>query len=1745
MAAHHCRVLLWRRFVDLPRTAIKRLVVASSKRPSTRNKAADDPARPKAASPASSGPAGTQFEASVGAHFLLAMLVEGDARGLAGARIDEVGLQRAQSGYPLDDVVVRGRLPSSAAQALQVQVKRSITFAPGDPVFADVAAQVARAVLDGALGDPANRFGVATARRSAKIDGPYQDLLTWVRQLTPAEFIARVNNPGESSDDARRFVATFRSHLDAAGAPTDDQTICDVLRRFQILPFDFGSQGSADRLLVIERAARALDPSSQENPEALWRELERIALEVAANGGGTVDRDSLGQQLTGGRFTLAGAPRFAEAGAALDEMASHALADIGDSVAGVRLSRKRVVEAVHAARDQGRYVEIRGGAGVGKSGVLRHFAEQAREAGRILFLAPGRTIGPGWTAFKASLGAPGTAREFLADLALQGGATLFIDSLDFFTESERKTVADLVREAAKIPAVSVMATARLDFATEESSWLPADALSALGPAPPIIVGELDGDDLDELRRGAPQLTTILSDNHPAKAVVRNLYRLSRLAAHPGAGHSFRSEIDMAEEWWRTGDGPPEGRRDRRRVLAALADAVLAGGASIDAAAHDAGAVDALIRSDTLRETATDLLSFRHDVLREWASAARLRELGHPLSLLPLDRPLTSAFARTMDLTARYSLERSDAGGDWTELLDRLSGQSVHISWRRPAILAIVRSEIGSLLLERSTAALLADGGALLGELIRTTLAADAQPARIAFAGSGFDPSVLPDGFFVPIGPQWTRLVHWALEHSAELPGRALEDVVNLFERFSMAMFGLDAFTPRIAALAFEWLLALEGSRYRVRSDPKPTIPAGLDWHQARRLESDLRRLFATFASRVPELARDYLTTLAAREHGVEEIKEILRYRGQLAQAAPAELAALTLKALVPDRTGGRRQSRRSEQEELIGYVDSAFLPASPAQGPFLELLTHAPEEGLRLVRALVDEVIRTRSRGLSPRDNGLVLDIEGEPRLFPWVQSYTLARPLSHPYSVASALMALEAWAHRRIENGEDVSAVLADVLGPPGAPAAVLLVAVDLILSHWPKTRDFSVPFAACAELLCIERQRLAHDQMPDIDLLGWGDFGPREPFGPVKLSDLTARPSRRISLENLLPAFAFGSKDESFDRLRQLQKRAVERLGAPAAGMNFADPAFMAMHAQNSTNRANYRKVEGGYEYIPPEPERTLVAGLAAAHAPKAAEFGLEAALSAALEDDSASSQELALQALAYGKQHTKSLGADDGGAEWMRGQAVLAAALVVARDAAFELAAEDEQWIRDVFAWALATGPDAVHRSRDGLRFNPPAIAAAGLVHLWRRFGRSEDRNRLLAIAGGMDPGVVRGFAAAFGVLGGMDKGMTLSLLRCGLAASVVPRLRFDESEEEQEVIAAEQRRRAGTAVAAEIAWLDEDEPQPAWPPLPAYRRILRRGISIGLGNCDRTEPADRLEEGWSVDEQAAGLWLRSIAARLAHQDPEAVSGLVRAYADWSADANGLGLPVNRELSSAPDDWNRGFYALLPALAGVLGRPGLATVLGQVAALPDRHFFELAAIIARNTDQAYFNGDRIAQQDAVWIRDMLAARLVASRAWIRESRELGISVEHHLAGAIAALMMNDQLFGSSPSCYLTPKGIERVDPFLPSMARLAAEGPPFYVAALTLNLLGVSPAVRHAPMLIAAARAWLEKSAAEPSFWVDHGLGRRIAALVESYLAEDRQLAGLSSDERLELSHAMALLVRYGVSEATAVEERLLGI
>ena len=1360
-----------------------------------------------ATSPASTGPAGSHFEGQVGAHYLLTMLIGSEPRGLPGTTIVRVEFQRAAEGYPLDDVIVHACDGNGVPAVLETQVKRSVSFAPSDELFRKIVAQIHNAFVQPGFWTRQHELAVAVARTSGQVAGSHQEVLRWARLGSAKTFFDRINRPGSANEHMRKFVTTFRDNLRAVEAADDDDVVWRLLKRLQILPFDYTNSGSLSEAWDKERCARALHSADLHRAEHFRRCLVELAIETAASGG-DLTRGGLLGRLEGGAFRLSGQRRYATARKSIAEASRHALDDIDDRVGSVTLTRIDRMNATRLALAQGRYVEIRGDAGVGKSGVLKELAKQFAVESSILVLSPGRTLPGGWTTMRSRLGFDGSAHDLLVDLASTGGATLFVDSLDFFAHDERATVRDLVREAARVPGFAVIATARKDFDVEEPNWLPGDALDRLGRVAPVVIEELETAEIHELSAAAPGLAALLSETHPARAVARNLFRLARLAVSNASDRLLRTEIDMAEQWWRSADGSHDStHRARKRVLTDLAKQALISTNPLNVASHPVRAVDALVQSQTLRDLGEDRMAFRHDVYRDWAIANLVYSHPDTKELLRLDRPAPATLVRGIELAARMALERDSDATQWQALLDQVSHERAHRSWRRPIVLTPVRSEIGIHLLERLSERLLADGARVLRELIRTVMAVDVRPAR-DFAAAGVDPTIIPKDMNVPGAPSWWRLILWLLKEGESLPAPAIPEVLRIYEGWCVV--GDEHITPKLLEWLHRWLTEIEKARYPddLHSLRRP-FRGELDDEQVRRLEANLRTAFLTFCHHTPLIAANYVNLILSRRRQMGRImRSILAFPGSLVQAAPHALSRLCSTALLPELTGEQQQSNNSLQ--VTGYE---FFPPSPGRGPFLGLLNHAPQVGLCLIRIVNGRIAFRNTRPADESDTVTVPFVNGD-RDFPFRRSYAYSRASGgHDACVTTALMALREWGHQRIERGDSCCKVLTDVLGVPGSRAAYLLVAADLVLVHWPRTREAGVPFVASPELLCLDYDRALNEYVAGIKQRG-----------------VSTRTAKHRSLYDLLPEYAMCAHSVLRARIASRLRAAAARLGPYSKDATLVEPSFMAVHAINKLDPRNWTRQSSNLDgakralkYIEPEDEAQHLARVSSGPQSSLAAADLQVRIRRAVDDRLQSSRTLVAEAMKWARYSGP--GAATGG--W----SIVATAFLSMRDMADNLALQDEEWSRDIFVETLQAEIDPEHETSFSLSFNPVALAFAGLCLSLRRGVTSADIRLLLNCAARRDCAAAPGFHVVVGDLEAINERLPRAVLRTALAACIRPHRHRIRASSEQSVRPLDQYDlKLRSVVEEESLWVSGNGMEPAWPRFPPQDPHVGPGIYV---------------------------------------------------------------------------------------------------------------------------------------------------------------------------------------------------------------------------------------------------------------------------------------------------------------------------
>lgn len=1095
----------------------------------------------------------------------------------------------------------------------------------------------------------------------------------------------------------------------------------------------------------------------------------------------------------------------------------------------------------------------------------------------------------------------------------------------------------------------------------------------------------------------------------------------------------------------------------------------------------------------------------------------------------------------------------------------MSAQATNPLWRRAVVLSLARSELARDEFTKACRVLFENDGALLQELIRTVMAVDSEPASRFLTVQ--DPSYLKmtEGFYVPGSPSWSRLVRWLLMAVEYLPVPALPEVAKFFKAWCLGLMGQDPLTPAILRQVYAWLIEIEMPEEH--EDGK--LRKELSQEEVTALASELRETFLWFCHRTPELASDYLHSFEGRRHRERSMLTILKLQSSLAHAAPKDYADFTIKALIPERRPRRSRSSGMEREEVFESSRTEFLPVSPAQGPFFSLLTSDSAEGLRLIRRLVDHAVSFFSRGREPGDDVVTIQFPDGPRTFPWTMSYAWSREYTNaPYVVTSALMALEAWAHRRVDAGEPIEDVIRDVLGNQTAPAAFLLIVVDLLISHWPKSRAAAVPYLACPELLAMDRHRIALDMQEIPDPFGIRELR-QEPMGLVSLQELANRPSRSLLLDQLLDEHGHYLEpvpNEALDELKRLLEAAATRVGAPQENSTLFDPRLMVHFALNRLDPANWSFAEVQLQdgttatrlvYFSPTEEAEHLSSLEQKSHQSRVDGQLRILANKLLELPGRATPELLAYLAEWAQKEIQESAPDEDEEDlvWLHEHAVFATALIVARDGNPELRVHHREWLLQTFRKGLETREDNAHRVRGGLKFNPAAMGFSGLIYLMQEQRSSDENRELLRAAGNPNPTAAHGMAEGAYLLSTLDERLPRSVLRIAFRAmnkpdrdwSFRPGMDFELEKQDHELRLAARAAEVLEHIETEIGWLEGRNPEPDWPefissiPYPAFGRRRRANSKE---SDQEVEPEPETEGNAHIDSQGAGLWLTSIEQLLDMPAIPWLRTLVDAYKRWTRIANGSGFDPDEQMRGEPEEWNKAFFRVVPLCLVGADEEQVEQILSEhFSDLPDESLYDLMAMFQRNVDQIHFNGKLLDLSIAVRVRQSLATRMMATDDWERLRSERVERAGMHLAAAISILFfVQSGGWLDYPKAYILEKGVDNLAPFLPTLRDMVLDSPSPYVGNMALILLEVSPRSEQAELLLTCAQTWMPVYRGDGRFWRDYGFGKRWCLIARKILDADSTLFAKGSPRRADLDRVLAYLVTEGIPEASHLEKAL---
>ncbi|MEW8492481.1 MAG: hypothetical protein AB2604_01650 [Candidatus Thiodiazotropha taylori] len=1661
----------------------------------------------KDSSSRSTGPAGGQFETKVGTHYALALLASTEPLGLPGAVINRLEFQRGGQGHPLDDVIVRGTTPQGEDRCLEVQVKRSMSFTENDTNFQSVVDGIVRARKI----EPDRRFAVAIERTTGVIEKGVQEVLELAQQtIDVVSFLKLLETPGRSNNNMRAFVTAFKALL-AAKDETGDDVLYDILRSFSVLTFDYARPNS---MTEYHDRLRARHLVSEKSNADLYDPLFGLVLRADAIGG-ELNRDELVRKLNDLGVCVGAAPELAVARRHIEELSHHALQDICITVKDCRLAREKPrceLEALlQTAETQGGVVEISGPSGVGKSGLLRTAIEAREAVSRILVLAPDRTPSGGWPAMRAVFGINAAADELLSDLACDGGGYLCIDGLDRFRDSaQRKTVIDLLRAALRCPGVTVLFTAQPGWEDEGTLWIGEEVFAHLSARGRMIVEGLDDDEAEALAKTAPQLAPLLRPDHPAKPLARNLLKLRLLVSARLNKTEPISEAALARDWQVSGAGTGKQTKgeihSRKRVLNAVANGLIDNDGLVDVSGQDAQAVAELIADEVLVEIHPDRVRYRHDLFTDWAVACVLFDDPGVIDRLRLGAPPPFWMTRGFELACRMLAEGSEDEA-WPNLLAHLEAEGTAPGWAGLALLALVRSEHADALLGRYDAFLLEDDGHRAARLIRRFVALHTQSATPLFKETLPEGVAVPEGMTIPKGPEWMHLIMWCLQRFGQLGATALSAAVDLFQNWLvLAAFGEKTVTPVLLDRYADILVAA------IEQEDRPLPRYGESFPEIKYGVTDdaldtARLHLALWAMISPGATARYLNAVTESKRPEAAMSQVLEFPGQLPSAAPAEFVAAFLRALEDDEEEDefrRKPARR--RSYAMSRVDGPFVLGRCGIGVFTEILQAAPATGVAFIRTLAESAC-------APEDDDPEFSVQflGVTRRIEALFSYGWSRGRAPSAMLTKALAAMEHWAHRRLEGGETLDAVIGDIIAEGPIVGAFWLLIVDLVLSHSSLNGAILRDFLASPETLALDAGRANLDT---VDRMGGRFLRSDWRSGPVSdqtvEEDLAGRGSRCVALHEVMPQLAFNLSKEELGALRAQLEAAVSRLGPwTDDAVDWASPQFMASHTLRLATRDNYELLtekdaageehEGWIYKWPPEQKKWLEEGSAKANTEHLT-LTQSLAVRTAMDDEtkvvnvSAADVEAILDETASATPGEEEASYDPHD-PWLTR---VSAAAFLARVGSQEDIARRRQEITSIFEQALQFQDRSIALPRDNVMYDAHAMAIVGRLYL---AAASEDEEDLLQTVAAFPASAAPAFLRHGGAVEKIDKKLLVSLSRIALLACMIPRPpHYDEDEAVYDKRRAELESLLASRIEAEWQWR-KGGAEPDWPSPPPRRprrpRRRKRILTIGAtGGTEKHAPHEPEWPDYYYDERTGTGWLK-ILTRFGRNAGSTSKAVMRANRDWL-------LKTNRSGEDGEDDgdvervWTRGLMDYAAAHARHWSDEMRKELIVDVLiAFSDQAFIDAAATFIVQSDLHHIEGDAADRAYLLSVREAFWPRLKETKHWRSHLWSLRDGMEIHLNELVSAFYMRLSYgFGDGQS-YTKGLSDPELTLFLPLLSEIAGEAPSCpIIAHLYLNVLEcLDPSTAEGPLAVTAEQ-WANE--ANNRFWNELGVGHRVLTI-----------------------------------------------
>ncbi len=1320
------------------------------------------------------GGAGTHFESRVAAYFIGTVLCQTAARGLLQGFVgNKVELQRGFEGNSsaLDDVILEGKAGTQKSR-LSLQIKRELTFGDNE-LFKEVIGDCWKTFSSSEFTKESDRFGVALGKIAQAVEKGGRDVLDLAKKKSDAaDFLNHLGQQGVASNSMRKFAGNIRDRLDESkDSPVSDTEFWEFLRHFEILYFDFEQGDSSDSLAgCINGLVPALIPADAGKASSLWDALITIADEYKP-AAGSLTRSQL-IEILHNRFRLSGLRHHADDVSKIQTSSERILNSIRSQLGAVHLDRSSSLSELIQRSTECEFVEITGEPGSGKSALLKTFAEiKAQDFPVLVIDAKRLPETPGLEALERLWGISGALDRLIPDFSRIERPCLFIDGVDRLEDAGKwATVNDLIkciRQADSGERWCIIVAARANTLEFRQNL----AKEAMGKRQGRVdVNVLSDDDVQQVAAAYPALSALIKDDGPAADLAKRPYLLDRLIKSKfpdsDAPQSKITEIDLILDLWTDDGGKGQAFRiQRQSVLTKLGKALLAGeGLPKAFDITEADALQSLSQDDIIRDDpVTGKLEFCHDILEDWVLCRCLDE--ESVEIVSVLKNLDQALwlVEAIKLLAQYYLEKMPDAATWQSLLQSVSDDTLDPRWKRAVLTALLQSPMAFELLVKLENVLFANDAKLLREMMVSLRTIEILPNT-----GWYNPEIKMNGLDDPMRKElafrtaypraraWRPFLGWLRPRINQIPPHLVSELSKVLDVLPKSMGAVPDFLSDVVVdWAREWLQVIDYPWHRNTGIKEKYSSLQLGRREDDELGDQLRHLILTSAQGAGQKVTEYLSAIQQddRHRGAEYIIE---NSNLLVPNLPTALVDFMLKVMCSKEDAEERRRHIGRGPMAFGqleiYDDRLFFPSCHLRPPFLSLLQNSPVEGIRLINGFCNYAIELWREIIREENRGTPLPVHmsfswGEKVFWGHEQQYLWFRGLSvGPYSVSSALMALEVWMEGEVEKGRDLNELFEIVLKDNDCVGA-LGVCVSIILANPKKSLDVAIPFVTNPFLWDWDLRRTVHERPSPSNLIG---FMPKDFAFLEHVQTRNNLPHRKTMLREIVPYYILtaeaATKTAFLERMKKTVNGALpyqyeEWQGHPDVEAELKDQ-LRRMEAMADPQNYKFYNAEDGQNVIFQYEHPADLAPEAEQIQTEQAELGqylrialwVEQCLGTGNLQQEIDLQEAVAEAKEWDETELFSIPLSSEDMKRQKRAAAVAGTVAVLLNHETQISEDDMGWCRDVLNRAATTpfANDTLTMRMSIISFHPALYAVHGLMGLVRT-GKAcqEDKHLVLAL------------------------------------------------------------------------------------------------------------------------------------------------------------------------------------------------------------------------------------------------------------------------------------------------------------------------------------------------------------------------------------------------------------------------------